>query len=147
MISVTMQKTPSFRHRLVARRPPGLRDDLGHLVHLSLRAAEGAELRALVIAERKPSLGIPSSWPAGTKVSTVPQIREKPYLSGALVLAVAQQFNDTPLCTSSGQVDMLGQLLTIRRHAYNRTVISPPPYQQQTCQDIPQTSRTISKPC
>jgi hypothetical protein len=49
--------------QLVASRPPRLGDDLGHLVHLSLRAAEGAELRALVWSGEQVS-DIPASWRA-----------------------------------------------------------------------------------
>jgi len=57
---------PKVRISSLVTSPPALSDDLGHLVHLSLRTAERPE----------------------------PPLRE---LSRALVLAVAEKFDDTAL--------------------------------------------------
>ena len=62
---------------------PGLGDDLGHLVNLSLCTAEGTKL-SLVSVLRIKQKGVMS----------YSSLRE---LSGALVLAVTEEFDDTAL--------------------------------------------------
>jgi hypothetical protein len=88
----------------MTRRPPGLGDDHGHLVHLSLRTAECAELWALVFVERR-RLGAYPLLGQLDNISIGPQYPGGTNLSGALVLAVAQQFNDSSFYL--GQ-DMMG---------------------------------------
>ena len=68
-----LPSTLNNNHHLVLS-PPALSDDLGHLVHLSLRASECAE----------------------------PLLRE---LSRALVLAVAEEFDDAALVWCEAVVD------------------------------------------
>ena len=96
----SITRADSDSHHITTRlvtSPPALGDDLSHVVNLSLRTAEGTKLLMLLVKS-----SIAAGQPHGTaRLSRVGGI-VKTYsalgeLSGALVLAVAQQFDDAAL--------------------------------------------------
>ena len=94
-------------------RTPRLRDDLGHLLNLSLRATEGTELCGVSSAwkERSGACGRGRGgrlWRAVVVVGkTYPLLRET---TSTLVLGVAEEFDDA-LLVGSETVASLAQAL------------------------------------